>query len=447
VTPIDVLAADPPPPTAGRPSDSEAPPEPTAAEGAFCAVMEQALGADEQRDADRPLGPGIAGARAGADTGADADRAEPLNPLLTLPTELTAFADPLVEVVADLPTDDDDIDADAGDPPSAPAPSPTFDLAAVTTAGPTTTSTATDASPTPTAANTAASSTTTTISTTATDAEAGPTPAPSTDHAAIARVPSNRPAGGDEAPVLPGPRPAGAPALTQPEPASDTGPPASDPDIGASPTMVDSVVSATPSTETDRTTAVGAGPGANPPPRNGGSVAAPAPPVPDLPSPRTTEPPAAWRQVADALVGRAGGDTAPVTIELDPAELGSVRAEISMRDGALRVDLRAATGDAKAMLERAIGELRHDLHRLGMRLGHIEVHDAHGTARPGADGIAAQGDTTSGRSDTTPDQRGGSLARPRPAERGSIESRSAPTDADRGRPRPRRPTTQVDLNL
>jgi flagellar hook-length control protein FliK len=448
VTTIDVLAPDPPSPSAGRASDPEHHHEPAAAEGAFCEVMEQELGSDQT------VGPDIAG----AGVGTDAQRAGRLDPRPTLPTELTTFAGPLVEVVAELPTDDD-IDADAGAPPTTPtptpAPSPTLDLATTAMAGPTpttATSTATSVSPPTTTADTgdtAALRSTPTASTSGTDrVEAGPPPAPSTDQAPIAPAPSHRPVDGDEAPVLPEPRPAGAATRTQPEPASGPEVPASGHEAGASPTTEDPVVSATASAGTDRTTAPAIGTGATPPPRTSGPVAAPpAPPVPELPGPRTTEPTPAWRQVADALVGRAGGDTSPVTIELHPAELGAVRAEISMRDGALRVDLSAATRDAQAMLEQAIGELRHDLHRLGMRLGHVEVHHTHGGAGPEPETAAAQGDTASGRSDTTPDRRDGSLAHPRPDDPGPTEARTATADPDWRRSRPGRLTTQVDLNL
>jgi chemotaxis protein MotD len=450
MAPLDVLAPlASPPVTAGRLSAADEPDAAPTGEGAFCDAMERALAPGE------PAGPSDAG---------DADSAQrPAGHVLdpstaSTPLEQAEIVDPVVEVVPELPSEVDiDDDADAATTELVPPRTPTLGGAAATIAAPTA-ATVTSSSTAPDASQLAA-----TVGGGGTESVSPP--AAGTHAAPILGTPAGEPMGGDGPASAPPPPNGDAPAATADRPHRPSSASIEQPTAGVAPTKHEPespaganaepatalpVAAAESSAGTDPSTTPVTATGATPAPRGDGHVAPAArPPVPDLTSPRTSEPPPAWRQVADALVGRAGADTSPVTIELHPAELGSVRAEISMRDGALRVDLRAATGDAKAMLEHAVGELRHDLHRLGMRLGHIEVHDTDGAARPGSDASGSQGGATSGRSDTDSDRRDGSLARPRPAVLQPIETRptTTATDADRLRPRPGRPTTQVDLNL
>jgi flagellar hook-length control protein FliK len=443
MTVIDGLAPVPPPATTGRPSDAEDPDASAAGEGAFTAAMEEAFGPDE------PASSGDAT----AGTGGDADRAssgEP--PLSAQPPDPTGFPSTVVDEVP-RSSEADDVDTDPGNSGSSgssgssgaePAPEPITQvhLATVVVA------TATPVTVTPSDAPEV------TTPPTSDGVEAAPRSAPRSEGATIAAVPSPLPAAGGEGPAprhqdsagAP-PTTPGAPETTDPHPSTAIEPPTSASPTSASPTSASPPYDASPSAGTDRTTAPATG--AIQPLVGDAPIA--TSPSPAAPGPRGIDPPPAWRQVADAVGGRRGDDASPVTIELHPAELGTVRAQITMRGGALHVDLKAATADAKALLEHAIGELRHDLHRLGMRLGHVEVHDAHGRAG-GRDpeATAPQGEgTSSGRSDTAPDQRQAWVARTRPAGPGIVETRptTTATDLDPRRLRPGRPATQVDLNL
>ena len=77
-----------------------------------------------------------------------------------------------------------------------------------------------------------------------------------------------------------------------------------------------------------------------------------------------------------ALTQQRGGT---LSIRLDPPELGAVQVKMVMDQGSVRVDFRAATPEARAILEMHLGALRGALESQGLHVDRLQVE---GTATP-----------------------------------------------------------------
>ncbi len=186
-------------------------------------------------------------------------------------------------------------------------------------------------------------------------------------------------------------------------------------------TSEDGVAEPTPPTTTPSNATTAAttseAPDAGPAPASPPTTAVPvAPTTPTEPAPPTATAPASpppsgapeAPPVAEQLVGRvssllSGPDgTHELSIELRPAELGTVRLHVTLDDGVVSVRLHADDPASRQLLAGSLDDLRQQLSRAGIRTGALDVSTADpGTTghRPGSD---AGRDRTPRRDTSTP---------------------------------------------
>jgi flagellar hook-length control protein FliK len=143
-------------------------------------------------------------------------------------------------------------------------------------------------------------------------------------------------------------RPAPTDARPQAEPAPPGPPPA--PATGGA-----AAVAATPATPTAT------------------AAAAPAAPAPEVP---------VEQSVAEQVVTRVSSlrleaGRSELSIDLHPVDLGRLRVELTLEDGALRVALRAESGATGDLLRRAVPELRAALEEAGLGVADLHVGPDH----------------------------------------------------------------------
>ncbi|MGB5257951.1 MAG: flagellar hook-length control protein FliK [Woeseiaceae bacterium] len=103
---------------------------------------------------------------------------------------------------------------------------------------------------------------------------------------------------------------------------------------------------------------------------------------------------AAWGdRIGDRVVMMASNQLRHAEIRLTPAELGPLRVQVSVDDGAAHVTFHAQHAVTREALEQALPRLREMLAENGLSLGQADVSDrgvGEGGREPGSDGASAQ---------------------------------------------------------
>lgn len=135
------------------------------------------------------------------------------------------------------------------------------------------------------------------------------------------------------------------------------------------------------------------------------AVAAPAAPVVANPVERVVV-----QQVSRALIRRNDNGDRSLVIRLTPPELGTVRVEITERDGQLTARIHADDPAVRQALERLLPQVRSDLRSADSSLQHISLEPAGSSAQNfdgrGFDGRGSPQQSPQQRSDQASNQRG-----------------------------------------
>jgi flagellar hook-length control protein FliK len=98
-----------------------------------------------------------------------------------------------------------------------------------------------------------------------------------------------------------------------------------------------------------------------------------------------------FRQISDAMKMR-NGRTQRADIRLNPAELGAVRVQMEMRNGAVRVLVNTESSLVGDLVSNGLEQLRRDMLAQGVQVDHLEV-------RSELAGEGGQGDRPTGEGD------------------------------------------------
>ena len=94
--------------------------------------------------------------------------------------------------------------------------------------------------------------------------------------------------------------------------------------------------------------------------------------------------PGSVRELARLVRSRIGPRDSSMTIDLSPPELGRVRVDVRMQDGAVTVDFQAETFAGEEAIRGRLDDLRQSLEKQGVRIDHVQVEHL-GTPQPSPD--------------------------------------------------------------
>ena len=105
------------------------------------------------------------------------------------------------------------------------------------------------------------------------------------------------------------------------------------------------------------------------------------------------------RQVGDQMAQMVNRNLSTLRLNLKPPELGGLKLELTVKDGAVRATLVAETNAAKQALDAGAEQLRQMLNQQGLKLERLDVFvqaDSHETQAEAQSGQGGQGGSSSG---------------------------------------------------